>query len=136
MMVLAVAASGVMLAGCTKNVDRAQRDVERARDQAAQEVREEQRDLEEVRRDAAARVARQERRVEDAARRGNEQVIEERRELEDARREEARQDAARRDASEPPPRLDNPPPEGAARVDVNINRGPGGNVNVDVKRNP
>jgi TolA-binding protein len=91
--VLAVAAGLPLVAACTKSVDRAQRDVQRARQEAVQDVRKEQHDLKETERDAAERIARQEQRVEDAARKGNEEIIKEQRELEDAKRAEARREA-------------------------------------------
>ena len=119
-----------LVGACTKSVDRAARDVDRAQQQAARDVREEQRELEDVKRDSSERIARQERRVEDAARRANEQVIEEQRELEEARRAEARQD----DAITPvPPRPeDRSAADRPARVEVDIDRTPRGGVNVEV----
>ena len=131
------AASACLFGACAKSVEKAQRDVENAHNQAVRNVQQEQKDLRETQRDANERIARQERRVEDAARQGNEKIIQEKRELEDAKRDEVR-----RETNEPvidtTPRindrtsidLDRP-----ARVDVNVNRGPGG-VSVDVNRNP
>jgi len=136
-----IAATVPFFGACTKSVERAQRDVQRAHDRAAQDVERKQRDLEETKQDAADRIARQERRVEDAARRGNEEITKEQRDLNDAQRAEARHEIndVPRSNGVPPaaPRIDDrsattQPP---ARVDVNINRGPGG-VKVDVNRNP
>jgi hypothetical protein len=125
--VLAIAGALPLVGGCTKSVERAQQDVRQAQERAAETVRREQADLEDTQREAAERIARQERRVEDAARGANKEVIEEKRELEEAKRAEER-----REPGDVPP-ADQP----AARVDVNINRGPGARgVDVDVKRNP
>jgi hypothetical protein len=125
--VLAMTASLPLIAACTKSIDRAERDVRRTQEQAAENVRREQRELEDTKREAAERIAQQERRVEDAARDANKEVIEERRELEDARKAEARRD----DRAETTPRVADRP----TRVDININRGRDG-VDVDVNRNP
>lgn len=123
-------------AACTQSVENAARDVDRARQDAVADVREEQRDLEAVKRDSAERIARQERRVDDAARRGNEQIVEEKRELEDARRAEERRELDRRDSAPPvtpvTPRIDERPSvERPGRVDVDVNRTPTGGVNVE-----
>jgi hypothetical protein len=91
--------AGIPLLGCTQSVERAQRDVRTAHENAAQNVREEQKDLEDVKRDASERIARQERRVEDAAREGTKDIIEEQRDVEDAKRAEAQRD---RDNTLPP----------------------------------
>src|SRR6476620_12285334 len=87
-----LAASACFFSACAKSVEKAQRDVEKAHDQAVKNVQQEQKDLRETQRDANERVARQERRVEDAARQGNEKIIQEKRELEDAKRDEARRE--------------------------------------------
>jgi hypothetical protein len=125
---LAVAVSVPLAGACTKSVERAQRDVQRAHNQAAQDIRDKQADLDATKRDAADRIAKQERRVEDAAREANEKITKEQRELEDAKREKARREndssaIDRTSTTEPP-----------TRVDINVNRGPG--VQVDVNRNP
>jgi hypothetical protein len=129
-----ITAAAVTFGACAKSVEKAQRDVDRAHDQAVRNVQEEQKDLRETQRDANERIARQERRVEDAAREGNEKIIQEKRELEDAKRDEARRDNNTITPAPIPDRTstDNDRP---GRVDVNVNRGPGG-VNVDVNRNP
>jgi|SRR4029079_1649546 len=129
--VLTIAASLPLVGACTKSVDRAQHDVQRAHDRAAQDVREKQADLEATKRDAADRIARQERRVEDAARRGNDEVRKEQRDLEDAQRAEGR-----RNEIDTTPRASDRTgtTEPATHVDINVNRGPG--VKVDVNRNP
>jgi hypothetical protein len=127
-----------LLAACTQSPENAARDVDRAQDQAAQNVREEQRELEEVKRDSVDRIAQQQRRVDEAKREGREQVIEEQRDLEEAKREQARDDARTSDDIRPLP----PTPEDRAaadrpgRLDVDVNRTPGGGVNIDVNRDP
>jgi hypothetical protein len=118
-------AAGLPLLGCAKSVERAQRDVQQTRQQAADNVRQEQRELQDTRQDAAERVARQERRVEDAAREGNKEITQEQRELEEARKAEARRD---------PNDLTPPANDRRPGIDVDVNAGPG--VRVDVKRNP
>ena len=87
----------------------------------------------------ADRIARQERRVDDAARRGNEEVTKEQRDLEDAQCAER---LRTNDIPPAAPRINDrdhttttTTTEQPARVDVNVNRGPGG-VKVDVNRNP
>ena len=134
----AIAALLPLFAACTKSVERAERDVDRARMNAAENVRQEQRELQETRQDAAARVARQEQRVEDAARQGDEQVREEQQDLREARREERRErdNATRIDGRPVPPATQPLPPDGAARIDVDVNRTPGKGVNVNVDRTP
>ena len=137
--------SAVVLAGlpfvgaCTKSVPEAARDVDRAQQRAAQNVQHEQRKLDEVKQDSAERIARQERRVEDAAREGSKEVREERRDLEDAQRAEVRRET--HDITPVTPRIDDRSSldrtaERPARVDVNINRGPAGGVDVNVNRTP
>jgi hypothetical protein len=138
-----IAASAFLFGACTKSVERAQRDVQRAQDQAAQDVHNKQMDLKQTQQDASERVARQERRVDDAAREGHENVIKQQRELEDAQRAEARRetnDTIHTDTTHnttAPRAIDRPATDTrpGAHVDVNINRGPGG-VSVDVNRNP
>jgi hypothetical protein len=129
--------SAYFFVGCAKSVDRAQRDVQRARDEAAQDIHRKQMDLKETQQDASERVARQERRVEDATRQGNENIIKQQRELEDAQRAEAKRETDET-ATKPPitdrSAIDNNRP--AAHVDVNVNRGPGGGVSVDVNPKP
>lgn len=132
-----IAGAACLFGACAKSVDKAQRDVQDAHNQAVRSVQQEQKDLRETQRDANERIARQERRVEDAARQGNEKIIQEKRELEDAKRDEARRES-NTTTIDPTPgindrtTIDTGRP---ARVDVNVNRGPGG-VNVDVNRNP
>jgi hypothetical protein len=129
-----------LVAACTQSVENAARDVDRAHDQAVRNVDEEQRDLEDVKQDSAERIARQERRVEDAKRAGQEQVVEEQRELEDAKREEARREDARREDLRrddtitpiPPTPEERAAVDRPARLDVDVNRTPGGGVNVEV----
>src|SRR3982751_1037992 len=65
---LCITALTVTFGACAKSVEKAQRDVDRAHNQAVRNVQQEQKDLQETQRDANDRVARQERRVEDAAR--------------------------------------------------------------------
>ena len=127
-----------LIGGCAKSVERAQRDVQEAHQAAVRDVQKEQADLRETQRDANERIARQERRVQDAARQGTENIIEEKRELEDAQRAEARRDANDNNNFNSPssPINDRTTTDTRpSRVDVNINRGPGG-VSVDVDRNP
>jgi hypothetical protein len=124
----AVVAALPWLNGCTKSVDRAQRDVQTAHDRAVDKVQKEQADLQDTKRDAAERIARQERRVEDAARQGNKEVTKEQRELEDAQRAEVKRDIPERSVTIP---ADRP-----AHVDVDVNRTPDGRVKIDVNRNP
>lgn len=138
---LCLTAMTITFGACAKSVEKAQRDVDRAHDQAVRNVQQEQKDLRETQRDANERIARQERRVEDAARQGNEKIIQEKRELEDAKRDELRRDS--NDTTiQPVPVTPAPITDRTsvdtnrpARVDVNVNRGPGG-VSVDVNRNP
>jgi hypothetical protein len=133
-----IAMSVCCVTACTKSVERAQRDVQRAHDQAVRDVQDKQQDLRQTKQDAGERVARQERRVEDAARSGTENIIKQERELQDAERAEARRETNDRiDTTITPPindrsAIDNRP---ANRVDVNVNRGAGG-VSVDVNRTP
>ena len=94
--VIAVLAGLPWIGACTKSVERAQRDVDRARQHASENVRQEQRELRDEQRDASERIARQERRVEDAAREGQREVTQEKRELEDAQRAEIKREEARR----------------------------------------
>jgi len=132
-----IAVSACLIGACAKSVERAQRDVRQAHDQAAQDVHRKQMDLKETQQEASERVARQERRVEDAARRGNENIIKQERELEDAKRAEAQRETNNADTTTPRINdrsvIENNRP--AAHVDVNVNRGPGG-VTVDVNRTP
>jgi hypothetical protein len=98
--VLIVVAAGLPWVGaCTKSVDRAQRDVDRERREASQEVAREQRKLNDEQRAAEERVARQERRVQDEVREGQREITREQRELQDAQRAEIRRDDARRDTT-------------------------------------
>src|SRR5207302_9250979 len=115
---------------CTKSVDRARQDVQRAREQAAQEVQQKQHELEDTKRDAAARIAQKERRVQDAAREANEKIIKEERQLDDAVKADARRKETSDTTATPAPAEPN------TRVDVNINREPGSGVKVDVHKNP
>ena len=123
-----LAASLPFAGACTKSVERAQHDVQRAHEKAAQDVRDKQTDLDETKRDAADRIAKQERRVEDAAREGNEKITKEQRELEDAKRDEARRDSGTS------PKDGTSITEPKTSVDINVKPGPG--VKVDVNRNP
>jgi cell division protein FtsL len=127
-----IAVAGLPLLGCAKSVERAQHDVQTTRQHAADKVRQEQRELQDTRQDAAERIARQERRVEDAAREGNKEITKEQRDLEEARRAEVRRDA--NDLTPPINDRTAIRPDSPARVDVNIQPGPG--VKVDVNRNP
>jgi hypothetical protein len=135
-----IAASTCLFGACAKSVERAQRDVQRAHDQAVRDIHNKQEDLQQTRQDAGERVARQERRVEDAARRGNENIIKEERELEDARRAEARRETNDiNNSNTTTPRINDRSATDTGRpahVDVNVNRGPGGGVSVDVNRTP
>jgi phosphoenolpyruvate-protein kinase (PTS system EI component) len=118
---LVLIAAGGTIFGCAESVEKAQRDVRTAHQDAVQDVRKEQQDLEDVKRDAAERIARQERRVEDTARSEQENIIQEKRELQDAKDAEAR----RLNNDTVTPRTNdrtNTTPNGGARVDVNINR--------------
>src|SRR5262245_14501707 len=85
-----------LIGACTKSGDRAQRDVSRERQEAAQEVGREQRELRDEQRAASERIARQERRVEDEAREGQREITQKQRELEDAQRGEIKREEARR----------------------------------------
>jgi hypothetical protein len=133
-----IAASACLFGACAKSVERAQQDVQRARQQAAQDVQNKREDLRQTQQDAGERVARQERRVDDAARRGNENIIKQERELEDAQLAEARTETIDTNTPTTAPINDrsgttaNRP----AHVDVNVNRVPGGGVSVDVNRTP
>jgi hypothetical protein len=134
-----IAARACLCGACTKSVERAQQDVQRARNQAAQDVQNKREDLRQTQQDAGERVARQERRVEDAARRGNENVIKQERELEDAQRAEARKDTIDSTATHSTPPITDrsgTTTNRPAHVDVNVNRVPGGGVTVDVNRTP
>jgi len=134
-----IAAGACLMGACAKSVERAQRDVQRAHDQAVKDVEQKQADLRHARVDANERVARQERRVEDAAREGNKNIIKEERQLEDAKRAELKREETNDTNTAITPTItnrsaidDNRP---AGRVDVNVNRGAGG-VSVDVNRTP
>src|SRR4051812_20839357 len=135
--VACLAAGACLVGACAKSVDRAQRDVQRAHNDAVQDVQNKQADLRQEKQDASERVARQERRVEDAARQGTENIIKQERELEDAQRAEARRENDNADRTTTPPINDRSATDSnrPARVDVNVNRGPGG-VSVDVNRTP
>src|SRR5947199_9091311 len=87
--VLALAA-GLPLAGCTKSVEKAERDVQRAHDQAVTNIERKQQDLEETKRDAADRIARKEERLQDTARQETNRIKKEERALDDAVRADAR----------------------------------------------
>lgn len=133
-----LAAGACLLGACAKSVERAQRDVQRAHNNAVQDVQNKQADLRHEKQDASERVARQERRVEDAARQGTENIIKQERELEDAQRAEARREKNDNlNRTTTPPINDRSATDSArpAHVDVNVNRGPGG-VSVDVNRTP
>ena len=133
---ICIAAGICYVGGCAKSVERAQRDVQRAHDEAVQDVQQKQADLRHTRQDANERVARQERRVEDAARRGTENIIKEERKLDDAERAELNRE--RNDSTTVAPAIHDRSATETTRpthVDVNVNRGPGG-VTVDVNRTP
>jgi len=123
--------------GCTKSVNQARHDVDRAHDQAVKNVDARQRELNDEKRRSEERIAQKERRVEDAARDGNDKIIKEERSLEDAQKAEAR----RHEPSTTTPEVDrgpapavNQPTNRPADVDVNVGGGRG--VRVDVNRNP
>jgi len=131
------AASLCFVGACAKSVERAQRDVQRAHDQAVRDVENKQADLRHEQRDSNERVARQERRVEDAARRGTDNIIKQERELEDAQRAEGRREANDNTNHTTTPAINDRSgiETNRSHVDVNVNRGPGG-VSVDVNRTP
>jgi len=119
--VLAMAA-GLPLVGCTKSVQKAETDVQRAHDQAVTNIERKQQDLEDTKRDAADRIARKEERA-----------------LDDAVRADARRHETTTDANRTAPPIDQTAPAPAptdrrAKVDIHVNPGPG--VDVNVNRNP
>jgi len=88
--VLALAAGLPLMTACTKSVQKAERDVQRAHDQAVHNIERKQEELEDTKRDATDRIARKEARVEETARQETERVRKEERALEDAVRADAR----------------------------------------------
>jgi hypothetical protein len=86
--VLTLSAALPLVSACTKSVEKAQRDVQRAHEQAVDRVTVEQRKAEDARMAAEQKLSEAKRDVEEVARRENEKVIKEERALEDAKRVE------------------------------------------------
>jgi hypothetical protein len=83
-LLLGLTIAGLGLVGCTKSVERAERDVQRAHDQAVRNIERKQEELQDTKRDADDRVAQRERRLEDTARQETDKIRKEERELDKA----------------------------------------------------
>src|SRR5262245_11464804 len=111
-----IAVVGLGFLGCTKSVERAQRDVQRTHDQAVRNIDKKQGELRDEKRDAEERIAQKERRLQDTTREETDKVRKEQRQLDDAvraenRREDARRDEARRSETTPDTTAAPLPPE-------------------------
>ena len=60
--------AGLGFVGCAKSVEKAERDVQRAHDQAVRNIERKQEELQDTKRDADDRIAQKERRLDDTAR--------------------------------------------------------------------
>jgi hypothetical protein len=150
---LALTAGLPLMTACTKSVERAERDVQRAHDQAVQNIERRKEELDDTKRDAQDRIARKEHRLQETAQQETERIKKEERALDDAVRADARRHENNdstiappvdRSATPPVDRSPLPPTDRPTsttgdrrtKVDVNVNPGPAGGVNVDVNRNP
>src|SRR5689334_9354612 len=83
-------AAGLPLVGCTKSVQKAESDVQRAHDRAVTNIERKQQDLDDTKRDAADRIARKEERLEETKRTEIDRIKKEERSLDEAVRADAR----------------------------------------------
>jgi hypothetical protein len=90
-----------LLGACTKSVNQAQHDVQRAHDRAVQNIEQKQQELNDTKRDAVDRIAQKERRLEDTARQETDNIRKEERALDDAVRTDVRREEARRSETSP-----------------------------------
>jgi hypothetical protein len=76
-----------LLAACEPSIEEEARDVDQAKQEAAENVGEAAKDVEAERREANAEITREQRDLEDTAKREADKIEQERRELEDAKKD-------------------------------------------------